>query len=279
MSSYKKYFPSKTSFSLRQNHFRVLRVATASRGFGWINRISFVIEWNMTSEPHFSQKLSADWMPRNHVTKYCKGSLEVSNTLLCRGLRMLGRAGSAKHTDSHCVNIQWHKLELLTPENAPHDFTTPKQIYPRGPAVAYRPLAPSQSIHFYTYTVHCTTALSFKARSSHWGPLTGPTAKFFAAFFPSIWPDVYQPHSCYRRRNVNQNFLWDQATCPSLHWGAGSHHIRAFSCSTSLTLLEMQGTSWRRPRAAVGSEMDKGKGESERQDKEGSQWPAGGIAG
>lgn len=176
MSSYKKYFPSKTSFSLRQNHFRVLRVATASRGFGWINRISFVIEWNMTSEPHFSQKLSADWMPRNHVTKYCKGSLEVSNTLLCRGLRMLGRAGSAKHTDSHCVNIQWHKLELLTPENAPHDFTTPKQIYPRGPAVAYRPLAPSQSIHFYTYTVHCTTALSFKARSSHWGPLTGPTA-------------------------------------------------------------------------------------------------------
>lgn len=129
-------FPNKTSFSSRQNHFRVLRVTTALRGFGGINHMSFVTEWNMTSETHFSQKLSADWMPRNHVTKYCKGSLEVSNTLGCRGLRMLGRAGSGKHTDSHPVNIQWHKLEMLTPENAPHDFTWPKQIYPRGPAVA-----------------------------------------------------------------------------------------------------------------------------------------------
>lgn len=29
-----------------------------------------------------------------------------------------------------------HRLALLTPENASHDFTWPKQVYPRGPAVA-----------------------------------------------------------------------------------------------------------------------------------------------
>lgn len=107
MSSYKKYFPSKTSFSLRQNHFRVLRVATALKAFGWINHMSFVMEWNMTSEPYFSQKLSAGWMLRNHITKYRKGSLEVSNTPLYRELRMLGRAGSGKHNDGHPMNIQW----------------------------------------------------------------------------------------------------------------------------------------------------------------------------